>query len=616
MDKPSPAISALAEHQSRADAAHRDAERLESVTNRLSAARLVVFLAGAIAAFTAISQQNPLWAIGAVVCLAAFVGLVVLHLRRLSAHEFAQSKKGVHERHIRRMTHQWMTLPLAKEGPLRPGHAYARDIDLVGPGSLVQRIDVSHTVRGEATLLRWLGAPASDEVIAARQGAVQELSEHLDFRCAFEAAGALAAGDQKLDAEPFLAFTRRRGWVSSRAFLIPLAFALPVLLIGVWLASQTGLLPHWTWAPALALNVVTVLLTGRACHDAFDLIAARRGFAEAHQRMLAVVEGTTFKDSSLLTLRASLGREGLAASEVMQRLDRWAGLSDFRTQFPLHFFVNFFVLWDLHVLIGLERWNRRFGTTSASLFDGLGEFEALCSLATLRDIEPTSTFPEVGTEDFVAEGLEHPLLPTAHRVANDVRLAGRGSAMIVTGSNMAGKSTLLRSVGLNIALALCGGPVCAQRMRVPHVRLRASMRAEDSLQQGASYFHAELTKLRGVVDHADEAPPVFFLLDELLRGTNAHARHIGAKAIVTHLLDRDGMGLVATHDIALSKLESQRPHITNTHFTDVMEEDEMIFDYRLRDGVVRTSNALLLLKMAGIDVPADTSLGDAAPPSD
>ena len=210
------------------------------------------------------------------------------------------------------------------------------------------------------------------------------------------------------------------------------------------------------------------------------------------------------------------------------------------------------------------------------------------------------------TEGFRARGLAHPLIPTHARVPNDVTLGGPGHAVIITGSNMAGKSTLLRAVGLNTALALAGGPVLADELRLPEVRLRASMRVDDSLQRGASYFHAELAKLRSVVDRADAQPPLLFLLDELLRGTNARARHLGARAVLTHLLDRGAMGLAATHDIALSELERERPgKVTNVHFTDVMRDDEMIFDYLLREGVVTSSNALRLLGMAGIAVPDD-----------
>src|SRR6185295_16489690 len=225
----------------------------------------------------------------------------------------------------------------------------------------------------------------------------------------------------------------------------------------------------------------------------------------------------------------------------------------------------------LHVLHGLERWNARVGRKTGDWFEALGELEALSSLATLAFGDPDARMPEISAAHSALRARElcHPLLQPEARVSNDVALDGPGCALIVTGSNMAGKSTLLRALGLNVVLALAGGPVCAAALSLPIVRLRASMRADDSLQQGASYFHAELTKLRGVVEDAQAEPPVLFLLDELLRGTNARARHIGARAVLLHLLERGAMGAVATHDVALSELERERPgRVANVHFTD------------------------------------------------
>jgi len=197
-----------------------------------------------------------------------------------------------------------------------------------------------------------------------------------------------------------------------------------------------------------------------------------------------------------------------------------------------------------------------------------------------------------------------------------VTLDGPGSCLIVTGSNMAGKSTLLRAVGVNCVLALAGGPVLAKQMTVPRLRVRASMRIADSLQRGASYFQAELARLRLVVHRAEADPPILFLLDELLRGTNAKARHVGARAVVAHLLDRHAMGMVATHDVALSQVEEERPgQVKNVHFTDVIKDGEMTFDYHLRPGVVRTSNALRLLAEVGIDVEDDPHLLDGVLPA-
>ena len=393
-----------------------------------------------------------------------------------------------------------------------------------------------------------------------------------------------------------------------KAWLVPALYGLPLVTLGSYVLTEVGVLFPGAWLLPVALQVLLLLSMGRAIRDMFDLAEARTSVVEAFEQMLLQLERANFDSGLLRELQERVRVDAQEPSSQMRRLHRWVGYSQLRKQVLFHLFINPLTLWDLHVLRGLEAWNRDVGQRSQVWFEALSELEALCSLATLRAGDPQTCFPElVGSEVALeAEQLAHPLLTPHERVANDLRLRGPTTALIVTGSNMAGKSTLLRSVGLNLALALAGGPVCAQRMRVPRTRLRASMRAQDNLQQGASYFHAELSKLKTVVEDAETAPPVFFLLDELLRGTNARARHVGAKAVLFHLLKRNGTGLVATHDVELARVEGTHPQqVQNVHFTDVVEHGEMRFDYRLRPGIVRTSNALRLLSMAGIDVPAE-----------
>jgi hypothetical protein len=536
-----------------------------------------------------------------------FVALYALQTRVQAKQRAAERRAALHQDHVLRMTGRSAELPAPHAGLLPGGHPYAVDIDLVGPASLLQRLDCARTLAGTKTLAQWLGAPATEAEVLARQGAVRELAQLHDFRQELDAAGRLATGDDRLDAGPFLAFTKR----APRVLGTPLALVAvlsPLALLGVWVASELGVVPDGAFWLALGAQALLALSLGRHSHDAFELIAARRGYIEAYATALGCVEGARFSDPRLVQLHADVHAGDAPPSVYMRRLDRWAGLAEFRHQFPVHFVVNLATLWDLNVLLQLERWNRSVGAELERVFAALGELEALASLAAFADAEPSATFPHIvpASEGLRARGLAHPLLPAGARVPNDVTLSGPGHAVIITGSNMAGKSTLLRAVGLNTALALAGAPVLAEELRLPEVRLRASMRVDDSLQRGASYFHAELAKLRSVVDRADAQPPLLFLLDELLRGTNARARHLGARAVLTHLLDRGSLGLAATHDIALSELERERPgEVTNVHFTDVMLDDEMVFDYRLREGVVKTSNALRLLGMAGIAVPDD-----------
>jgi DNA mismatch repair ATPase MutS len=321
---------------------------------------------------------------------------------------------------------------------------------------------------------------------------------------------------------------------------------------------------------------------------------------------LVLLERASFESPLLRGLQTRVAFGDVPPSSHLSRLAFWVGLAELRYNYLFHVLVNVFMLWDLHVVHGIEGFVRDVGSRASEWFRALGELEALASLATLAHADPDANMPDLVDEHSAlhAVGLGHPLLPPGARVPNDVSLRGPGSALVVTGSNMAGKSTLLRAVGQNIALALAGGPVIARSMRVPTVRLRASMRADDSLESGSSYFHAELAKLKRVIADAEAPPPVFFLLDELLRGTNARARHVGAKAVLLHLLDRAATGLCATHDVELAALgQSDAARIENVHFTDVVVDGEMRFDYRLRPGIVRTSNALRLLAMAGVDVP-------------
>ncbi|MCA9583246.1 MAG: hypothetical protein KC416_15710, partial [Myxococcales bacterium] len=470
-------------------------------------------------------------------------------------------------------------------------------------------LDVSHTEEGGKTLARWLSAPAEPDVIGTRRGAVEELANHIDLREELEAAGAMAATEGKLSATPFLAFTKAPALFATRPWLTPLIVVLPV-------ATWVGIVAHlagWAgpvaWTIPLVVQIGILVRWGGQASAMFELVSSRKGYVEAYSKMLRVTEEADVQSEHLRALKGTMSFDSIPPSTHMRRLDRWAGFADLRTQFPVHLFVNVLTLWDLHVLRHLEAWNRDVGTKAAVWFEALGEWEALASLAVLPALHEGAHFPEIGPEGsaFEVEALAHPLLPAKERVANDVHLGGPGTALIVTGSNMAGKSTLLRSVGLNIVLSLAGGATTAKVFKTPRVRLRASMRANDNLQKGASYFHAELTKLRTVVEDADQKPPLFFLLDELLRGTNAHAAHLGAQSVVKHLLDRGAMGLIATHDVALGDLPApHRDHVQNAHFTDVMRDGEMVFDYRLREGIVETSNALRLLSMAGIEVPDDT----------
>jgi MutS domain V len=600
-DFPAPAES----HARRRREFEAEMQRLSTLGNRYQLVRLSTFLAG-VALLISGYMQSSTWqlALGAAATLAFFVA-VWLHARTISAEERARIRRDLHTRHLARIGHEWARFASTGEALLPKHHAYAWDIDIVGPGSLFQRIDVTHTHHGERTLAAWLSHPADLETARARQDAVWELASAVEFRQEVEAAGTSRSGE-RLDARGLDALARMPVLFATRAWLRVAIFVLPLITLAVAIAGQLGFGSPMLWLAPVLVQIALNMAFGGSIRHTLDIVESRAPLLESLEAMLLTVERATFRTSWLVGLQKRIAIGDVAPSAHMRRLARWVGFAEFRQNPLFHVPWNALTLWDLHMVYGLERFVRDVGARTDEWLEALGELEAASSLAALTYLDEAASRPELAPAGagLSARALAHPLLPPDVRIENDVTLRGPGTALVVTGSNMAGKSTLLRAVGQNIALALAGGPVIAEHMSVPSVRLRASMRADDSLESGASYFHAELTKLKRVIERAEVSPPVFFLLDELLRGTNARARHIGAKAVLLHLLERHGFGLCATHDVELAALGDTDPaRIENVHFTDVVVEGEMRFDYKLRPGIVRTSNALRLLAMAGIDVP-------------
>ncbi len=601
-------------HRAAAAAADAQAKAHDARADQLSFARLGSFFVAAIALAYGISERSLVVGISGIVGFVLFGVFVVVHARVIEARDRQLVRKAIHERHLKRQAIELKGLPTGKD-LIADDHVYASDIDLTGEASLFSRLDIAHTRRGQLALASWLAAPASREVIEKRQTAVAELAEQLELRVDLEAAAldavAFTEGTQPppLDDRPFLDFVRRPPVILGKPIAIA-AMVLPIATVALWGLSGS-VLPPGMWLPTFIIQAIVTARLEEKVRERHHLLVSRARFVESFRAVLGVAERATFTSPLLLELQGRLKASGKTPTAELSRLETWAGFFELRSQGLVHFLINYFVMWDVNVLLQIERWVSRAGKEVEHWFEAIGDLEALASLSNVLSQDPDAILPSIGGLDdgFSAEGLSHPLLPPSKRVANDLAIEGPGTALLVTGSNMAGKSTLLRAVGASIALALAGGPVLARTAVVPPVRLRASMRIADSLQHGSSYFHAELARLRTVVGEADASPPIFFLLDELLRGTNARARHLGARAVVLHLLKRSATGMIATHDVALSELEEElKGKVKNVHFTDVFQDGEMTFDYRLQPGVVRTSNALRLLQMAGIDVEADDKL--------
>lgn len=595
------------------------AEQQEAVAGRFSIANLLLFGAFVVLTGSGIynaqaddSGQYGVAGAG-IFCFLVLIVSYLQHGRILRKRDSANMRAKIHELHLQRIEGKLDGLD-GGDGLAPVDHPYAGDLDVVGPGSLFARLSVAHTEAGRRILASWLLAPASETEIEARAAAVKELAPKVAYRADLEGA-VFDTGEERLDGARFVEFIRAEPVVLRTPWMNFAAIAMPLVTLTL-VALSGNILPSYAWVPTFVLQAFISMRAEPFVRHAHSLVVSRLRFVESYRALFEVVEKSTPTSPRLIALKAQLSANGTTATQELRSLEMWAGFFELRSQGLAHFVINPLLLWDLNVLRNVERWAQRAGKHCEAWFNAVGEIEALSSLATLAHQDPDATTPTIGAPGsaFVADGLRHPLIAADARIPNDLRIEGPSHALLITGSNMAGKSTLLRAVGLNTVLALAGGQVTARAFSVPRVRLRASMRVADSLQRGASYFQAELARLRIVVTDADAEPPLLVLLDELLRGTNAKARHVGARAVLLHLLARHAMGLVATHDIALSELEDELQNdpsgmrVKNVHFTDVFEGGEMKFDYILRDGVVRTSNALRLLRMAGIEVDDDTSL--------
>ena len=587
-----------------------EADRLARRSDRLANLRLLLFLL-ALASLVAgwLTPLPVLVAIG-LALVVGFVGLVVAHRRTERVRRRQAGLARINQEAGWRLARDWAALPLRRPEPGGPEHPYALDLDVLGRASLFQLLDGVGTWLGERTLRQWLWAPAQPSVVGARQVAVAELAPLVDLRDELTWLGR-AAGEERLDPAPILAWAESRPWLAERRGLLWAARLSPALLLGLLVAQLTGLLGWPLFLLPLGFNLwLSQRLVGPAVAT-IRLVGALSDRLGGYAAALALVAESSFQAPALRGLQERLrgDDDDLVAAVAIRRLQRLAALAQ-PTSSQLYPLIELATLWNVHVLNALEGWQRLAGPRVRDWLDALGEAEALAALAALRQAHPDWAFPEVdpAADRLSASGLAHPLLPDDGAVPNDVEVGPAGSFLLVTGSNMSGKSTLLRAIGLNVVLAQAGGPVCAASLRLPPLALWTSMRVADSLEQGVSYFMAELRRLKQVVDAAPPpgaaGPALLYLFDEILQGTNTAERQIAARRIIRLLLSRPAFGAVSTHDLTLADAadladQAQAVHLAET-VVDGASGPVMTFDYRLRPGVARSTNALRLLELVGL----------------
>jgi hypothetical protein len=528
-----------------------------------------------------------------------FVALWIAHerlLRRLGASTRLES---FYRRGLARLDDQWAGQGDTGQRFFDPNHLYARDLDVFGSGSLYDLVSQAASAPGQHTLAAWLLDAADPEEILQRQQAVRELAPRLELREQLAlAAEAIHEGTPE-------ALLR---WAESREGTVPrwLLFAAPPLAV-LWLAA----LVYWfatsnfVWFALLslfnlALTTPFIAAIKRAAADALQLSSL---LGPLH-RVLAVYESQPFESPRLQGIGDAVRSDRLAPSRAIQKLERdlhWLESAD-------NWFVKLFdrfLFWTPLCILAIEAWRRRHGSRMRAWLASIGDFEALSSLAGFAYERPECTFPTLqpGAPALHAIALTHPLLPRATAIPNDVSLDAEHALIIVSGPNMAGKSTLLRAIGLNVVLAQCGAPVCGTRLALSPLAVGASITVQDSLQSGLSRFYAEIQRLKRITDLAAGPRPALFLLDELLSGTNSHDRRVGTEALVRSLLARNTIGLITTHDLALTKIaDALHGRAINLHFGDRYSDGKLYFEYKLTSGIADSTNALQLMRSIGLEI--------------
>ncbi|HET9280680.1 MAG TPA: mismatch repair protein [Candidatus Angelobacter sp.] len=592
-----PSVAKL-EHQSRLQQRESTVAQFQRKHLWLGNVRIAVFLAIVVLAW--FSRTHLLLFYLLVAAIILFIALVVIHRRVVRAMNAAKRAAEVYRRGIARIEDRWAGTGDTGDEFKDPLHLYAEDLDILGNGSLFQLLSTARTRMGKQCLARWLLTPASPQEIAERHAAIAELKSKVDLREDL----AVAGDSERIQAHPeALAQWAKTKDLSNLKDGRWWALLLAVLNVA---AVVYAFIAYWT--PLVALILINGSIMFRQRHVLEKIFA---GLGETHKDLASLadvlrrIEAEKFSSPRLQQLHAQLLTQGLPPSECIARLNTLADLDDSRH----NWFVRLFdvpLLYSLQLAFALEQWRRKYGSRIEVWLNVVAEIEALVSLAAYAYEHSEDPFPEfapAGSDPcFAGESLAHPLLPAGKCVRNDAELGGKNQVLLVSGSNMSGKSTYLRVIGINAVLAMMGAPVRAARLRLSYLSVGASMRVSDSLQQGISHFYAEIKRVRQVID-LSAAQPTLFLLDEILQGTNSDDRRVGTHGILRTLIGNGAIGLVTTHDLALASLEEVFPgRMTNVHFQEKFEDDKLSFDYRLRPGVVTTSNGVELMRSIGLDV--------------
>lgn len=560
-------------------------------------------IAAIIFAFYILWQAGVIYVfIASLILLIVFIRLVYADLKNHDKIRFTNKILGLYQKEIDNLKG---VFPFENgSGYIDKEHPYSSDLDIFGEGSLFQYMNRTTSEPGADTLARFLTEKSSIDIITARQKAVSELRADSEWLKRMQTSGALKKFTNQ-------ASIKLDNWVDQRNTFITfkpwafLRYLLPAVILTIIFLYVNG-------TASIGVLLITLLVFAIIAYQLNKVVAPiHHQLDDVAQQLsslsstIEMIENRKFKSPLLNEMKNELFLKDSNSSKEIQKIKRLLDQLDLRYNFVVSLPLNLLLLWNLQQVLELEKWKVRHRDHIRQWINVLAKFEAMNSLANFSFNHPDYVFPEVVPEYFSIKGEEigHPLIPGLKRVSNPIEIPAEGKLMLVTGSNMAGKSTYLRSIGVNCVLAFCGAPVCAKRFSVSLVSLISSMRIADNLQESTSTFYAELKKLKVIIDHVNQSDKVFILLDEILRGTNSIDRHTGSKALIRQLIEKRSAAIIATHDLELAELkETFSDNILNYHFDVQVSNEELFFDYQLKPGICRSMNASILMKKIGIEI--------------
>jgi DNA mismatch repair ATPase MutS len=579
-------------------------KRQKHAVNFISILRLIIFAAGAGFSIYFYVYKRYYFSISLMlITLIAFILLIIKHSAVISHKSLTTNLWEINDNSTKRLKGDWREFLDSGEDFKDAEHSYSDDLDVFGKSSIFQWINTAVTPLGRMKLKEILANPnLQPKHIINMQQAVKELSGQIGWRQRFEAECRMIP-KEKQHTEALINWARKREGVVDKFYLKAALVVMPVLTIASMI--YYGLKPSIGYSLPLIfimLDVIALKLGGKVRSEVLNAAYTYKKNMRVYYKMLKHIEDKVFHTDMLKEVKGSLyGKDKTSASKAITKLVNITDkISDRSNLFSI--ILNILFLWDYHLIIKFESWKRSYGEDIEKWMKCIGEFEALSSIAIIAFDNPDWAEPKFIKDKLTVDARElaHPLL-SDKRVSNDAKLGLPHSILLITGSNMSGKSTFLRTIGINLVLAYAGAPVCAKSFSCSIMNIYTCMRISDNLVKNISSFYAEIIRIKQIVSAAKKGEPIFFLLDEIFKGTNSLDRHLGAETLVNRLSKENALGLVSTHDLELGQLENKNPKIKNYNFQEHYINNEIYFDYKLRSGVSTTRNAVYLMKLAGIE---------------